>query len=308
VILVCGILADAMVELMCARLNDLGYDYFFVDELQVPDRLTISWSVSSRGVSGCIKSPTTTVDLLSVTGVYARYVSYRNDPRRPDLSDREAELVKAEHQAATMQLLEALPCVVVNRVSVSTSNDSKPFQQFMIRAVGLLTPRTLVTTVPGEAAEFYSACRKKVIFKSLSSVRSIVRPLQEQDLGRLERVRSCPTQFQEIVDGVDIRVHTVGQEVFATELVSDAADYRYAARDGVPLTARSIELPPEIASSCLQLAKGCGLAVAGIDLRRTSDGEYYCFEINPSPGFLFYERMAEQPISAAVAHLLRRGR
>jgi hypothetical protein len=33
--------------------------------------------------------------------------------------------------------------------------------------------------------------------------------------------------------------------------------------------------------------------------------EYYCFEINPSPGFIFYERMTGQPISEAVAHILR---
>ena len=47
-------------------------------------------------------------------------------------------------------------------------------------------------------------------------------------------------QFQEVVDGVDIRVHTVGERIFATEMRSLASDYRYAARSGEALTAREI--------------------------------------------------------------------
>jgi glutathione synthase/RimK-type ligase-like ATP-grasp enzyme len=136
-------------------------------------------------------------------------------------------------------------------------------------------------------------------------VRSIVRRLNEADLSRLDAVRHCPTQFQEWVDGVDIRVHVVGNEIFATELVSDACDYRYAGRSGDSVTARAIDVPPDIASACIGLAKDAGLLVAGIDLRRTADDRYFCFEMNPSPGFLFYERATGQPISEAVAKLLR---
>ena len=51
---------------------------------------------------------------------------------------------------------------------------------------------------------------------------------------------------------------------------------------------------------------GLGLVLSGIDLRRTPAGDYYCFEVNPSPGFIFYERATGQPISEAVALLLRR--
>jgi glutathione synthase/RimK-type ligase-like ATP-grasp enzyme len=303
-ILVYGILADGMIELMCARLNDMGYEYLFVDELQIPGRFNLNWSTSGNGVSGSISSPEVKVELADITGVYARYVSHRNGKQRNGLSDREEELANAEYQAAAMQLWDCLPCVVVNRVKASTSNDSKLYQQLLIREFGLLTPRTLVTTMPDEAVMFYESCEKKVIFKSLSSVRSIVRRLEEQDLPRLHLVKNCPTQFQEAIEGVDIRVHAVGGEVFATELISDANDYRYAAREGADLTARSIDVPPEVASACVNLTKACGLMIAGIDLRRTADDRYYCFEVNPSPGFIFYERIARQPISEAVAKLL----
>jgi glutathione synthase/RimK-type ligase-like ATP-grasp enzyme len=304
-ILVHGILADTMIELMCARLNDLGYEYLFLDEAQLPERFQLTWTASAGGIAGHISAGPRRVNLNDITGIYARYVSRRDGKRRDGLNEREEELVRAEYQAAMMHLIDSMPCVVVNRVRACTSNDSKLYQQFLIREFGLLTPRTLVTTVPEEAVSFYEACNKKVVFKSLSSVRSIVRLLQDDDLPRLALVKNCPTQFQEVVEGPDIRVHTVGSEVFATELVSDADDYRYAARDGHSLDAQPIELPSEVTSACLGLTTACGLTIAGIDLRRTPEGQYYCFEINPSPGFIFYERIARQPISEAVARLLR---
>jgi len=50
------------------------------------------------------------------------------------------------------------------------------------------------------------------------------------------------------------------------------------------------------------------LAVAGIDLRRTPEDEWYCFEVNPSPAFSFYEEATHQPIAEAIAALLAGGR
>lgn len=63
-------------------------------------------------------------------------------------------------------------------------------------------------------------------------------------------------------------------------------------------------MPPEVTLRCFDLAKRLGLPLAGIDLRRTPDGEWYCFEVNPSPGFTYYEWNTGQPIAAAVAGLL----
>jgi D-alanine-D-alanine ligase-like ATP-grasp enzyme len=47
-----------------------------------------------------------------------------------------------------------------------------------------------------------------------------------------------------------------------------------------------------------------GLAVAGIDLRRTPEGQWYCFEVNPSPGFTYFQAQAGQAIDQAIAQLL----
>jgi len=284
-----------MIELMCARLIDMGYEYLFFDERDYPGRCQLTWEIDGCAVSGHVETPEGRVALGDLSGVYARYVDYRDDSRGGGLNPQERLLADSEYQSSVMNLLDLLPCTVINRPKASMSNDSKVFQGGLAVSCGLMTPRTLVTTDADEAVAFYEACDRRVIFKSLSSVRSIVRPLAEADLPRLARLRDCPTQFQETIVGVDIRVHTVGDELFPAEIVSEASDYRYARAQGASVEGRAVILPPEISDSCLRLARGLGLELSGIDLRRTPEGRYYCFEINPSPGFIYFERLTGQP-------------
>jgi len=293
-----------MTELMCARLEALGHEYVFFDQVQVPDRYRVSWRLCSDGVEGRFTTPARSVDAADLTGVYIRHTSYRGRPVRYDLAESEKALVEAEHQKAVTQLVDLLPCTVVNRALASVSSDSKVYQVSVAAAFGFGTPRTLVSTEPGAVREFYAACSGRVTYKSLSSVRSMMHRLEPGDLGeRLELLRNCPVQFQEQITGVDVRVHTVGGEIFAVEVLSDADDYRYARHEGSSPQMRETTVPRQVGEACVAMSRHLGLEVAGIDLRRTDDG--YCFfALNPSPGFLFYERATGQPISKAVADLL----
>jgi glutathione synthase/RimK-type ligase-like ATP-grasp enzyme len=200
--------------------------------------------------------------------------------------------------------LETLPVPVCNRPSAMATNYSKTWQQQIIAAHGFRVPRTLVTNIPEEAQKFYEACRHRVIYKSLSARRSIVKRLSQAGRQRLERVRVCPTQFQEWIPGVDVRVHVIGERLFPTEIVTDAVDYRYSGRDGLPRAMRGTELPDEIAARCLDLVTSLGLLTAGVDLRRGLDGQYYCFEVNPTPGFMFYQQYTGQRIGDALVDML----
>jgi hypothetical protein len=47
--------------------------------------------------------------------------------------------------------------------------------------------------------------------------------------------------------------------------------------------------------------------MAGIDLRWIPYGEWYCFEVNPSPAFNFYQYHTGQPIVTAVTRLFMAG-
>jgi hypothetical protein len=213
----------------------------------------------------------------------------------------------AEVDSALLCWADIAPAYVVNRPAAQTSNGSKPFQLAAIARGGFAVPETIVTNDPAEAADFASR-HGEVIFKSVSGIRSRVRRLTPADACRLGDVANCPTQFQRFVPGTDVRVHVVGAEVFATEITCEADDYRYAVQQGHARAELSAaDLPDDVAIRCRRLAADLNLPVAGIDLRRSPDGTWYCFEVNPSPAFSYYEAGTGQPVATSVASLLAAG-
>ena len=306
-ILVCGGLADTVTELVCARIEHLGYDYRLLDLGRYPDGYTISWTWDGPHPEGSIRGPDWILDIAELSGVYVRYLGLDGHAPMSSVPDGFEDAALAECQAGLAVFLDQLPCPVVNRIAPGMSNHSKPYQALAIRQTGLRTPRTLITSDPAAAREFYDAGGGQVVFKSLSGIRSVVRRMTDSDLDRLELLRHGPAQFQSFVPGDNIRVHVVGGELFATRCRSEIVDYRYARRQGGSVTMEPVSLPDWVRAACFALGPAAGLLISGIDLKETPDGEYYCFEVNPSPGFSWYEQETGQPISAALVELLRRG-
>jgi len=307
VILVCGGIADSVTEVVCARLNDCGYPYRFLDLSKYPDGYGINWHWNGSGPHGYITGPDWKLDLDEISGVYVRFVGPEARAAVPNVDPDVVPIIHFEYDTGLMTLLEDLPCPVANRCDGGMSNNSKVYQALLVRQVGLLTPPTLVTNDPAAARRFYEECDGEVIYKSLSGIRSIVRRLKPEQFERLSLLSHGPAQFQSFIPGENVRVHTVGDELFATRVISDVVDYRYAHHEGSEVEMEPTTLPDEIADSCMRLAQHLDLLIAGIDFKVTPDGEYYCFEINPCPGFLYYEKYGGQPISLALANLLRDG-
>lgn len=306
-ILVCGGLADSVTELVCARLEHCGYPYRLLDLGSYPAGFKIKWHWQGSGPSGYIAGPDWKIDLDELTGVYVRYLGPEGREPPPNIEPEVVPAMYFEYDTGLMALLEDLSCAVVNRLDGGMSNSSKAYQALLVRQCGLLTPPTLVTNDPHAARSFYEDYQGEVIYKSLSGVRSIVHRLDQQQLSRLPLLRHGPAQFQAFIPGDNVRVHTVGEELFATRVHSETVDYRYASREGGAVEMEPTTLPPNVAESCLRLARQLDLLFTGIDLKETPEGDYYCFEVNPCPGFLYYEKHTHQPISAALAELLHHG-
>jgi glutathione synthase/RimK-type ligase-like ATP-grasp enzyme len=306
-ILVCGGLADPVTELVCARLTDCGYPYRLLDLGVYPVGFHVNWHWQGAYPTGTIASARWRLDLGELRGVYVRYLGAEGRVPPPHIAPEFAAAVSMECDTGLAAVLEYLPCPVVNRLGGGMSNHSKPYQALLVRRCGLRTPSTLVTNAPEVARRFYEECNGAVIYKSLSGVRSIVRRMDAEHLARLPLLRHGPAQFQAFIPGENVRVHTVGDQWFATRVHSEAVDYRYAHLDGHSVAMEPTTLPPAVATACLRLAHQLGLLLAGIDLKETPEGAYYCFEINPSPGFLYYEQGSGQPISTTLADLLHHG-
>lgn len=306
-ILICGVLSDEVIELVCARLEDMNYDYRFFNLYDYPENVSFNYKTRSDGeVNGAFDVGGEIIPFDDITGIYIRFDDV-NDEKPTELKEEYDPQIIAERNLSLSLLIDRIPCVVVNRNYPQHSNASKPYQLMLIKDVGINIPKTLVTNDPDEVMKFYDSCDGEIIFKSISGVRSIVDRLDDEYLERLPLLENCPSLFQEFIPGNNVRVHTVGDEIFATEIDSDVVDYRYAVSKDGSVNMKPHKLPAEMKERCFDISKKLGLVMAGIDLKLTPEGEWYCFEVNPSPGFIYYERFTLQPISEALANLLKSG-
>lgn len=290
-ILICGPSDDPPVERMVAILQRRGIDLVHIDESVLA---TLRYDVMLGAMpKGWIEIRHRTVRVDELTGIYVR----------------PGESLPGRATTASMTLLgiaSRARAIVINRPSAGRSNWSKPFQLRLIAAAGFTVPDTLVTTDPA-AARAFLAEHKRLVYKSVSGIRSIVATLDSADADRLNDVANGPVQFQRWIDGGDVRVHVVGDRWFATAIDSEVDDYRYASREGADVAMAPIEIPSELGKRLVGLTQRMGLLVSGIDLRLTENGEWFCLEVNPSPGFTFYEDATGQPVAEAIADLLARG-
>lgn len=306
-ILLCGIPSESSLAIVAEALELLGARYVLVSQRHVRE-LVLEVHVD-EALDGRLKGPGYDIDLEDVTAVYLRFM---DDRELPEIVGEPADSpVRASSRAfhdLFGQWADVTSARVVNRYTAMGSNFSKPYQSQLIRAYGFGVPETLVTNDP-DLVRAFQAEHGRLIYKSISGERSIVALLDADDRDRLERIRWCPVQFQAFVDGPNVRVHTVGEEVFATIVTTDAVDYRYASlQAGSSAEFARYDLDDDLAEKCVGLAAGLGLEVAGLDLKLPPGETPVCLEVNPSPVFSYFERNTGQPIAAAVARLLASGK
>jgi hypothetical protein len=301
-ILLWGLPEDDPLAAVYRVLQERGASVFFLDQYEVLDS-SLTLHVSAH-VEGLLRVGERQVPLEDISAAYIRPYDSAGLLGGRAAHPRSSRFRHAlEFDAGLWGWLDVTPALIINPLGAMAGNNSKPFQAATIGALGFEVPDTIVTTDEERALRFWER-HGTVVYKSVSGVRSIVSRLTSEHRNRLADIRWCPTQFQQYVSGTDVRVHVVGDRLFACEILSDADDYRYAGRQGLSVGMRPFDLPLECANRCLELSKAMGLALAGVDLRRTPDDQWYCFEVNPSPGFTYFQAQTGQAIDQAIAELL----
>lgn len=301
-----GVPGDGPLDAVHACLARMGADFRLLDQ-RAAARSDVATRVE-RGTLALVIEGAHQADRLDFGKVRAAYLRPVETARAlpSELAGDGAARARADAlDRALIAWADLTTALAINPPAAMAVNNSKPYQLRCIAQYGLAVPATLVTTEPA-AVRAFAALHGRLVYKSVSGTRSIVNVLDEAQQERLEDVANAPTQFQAWVPGCDVRVHVVGDEIFASEVKSDAHDYRYASLSGHEVELAATTVPAAIADRCREMAAGMGLAVAGIDLRRTPDGRWFCFEVNPSPAFVYYEAATGQPIGQAIAQLLVR--
>jgi glutathione synthase/RimK-type ligase-like ATP-grasp enzyme len=308
-ILIAGIPGEGPVRFVIEAAEAAGIEYVLFDQHKAH---TYELSVRCLGnrISGSIRMDGQEYELADFDGVFMRIIDYASLPERNRAHRNFAGREAADKSGLIHQYLlhwaDVAPGRVMNRPGQGLSNISKPYQAQLIAACGFNVPPTCVTNDAAAALAFKKQWRN-VIYKSVSSARSIVQELNGVSMLQLGRVKYLPTQFQQRLCGVNIRVHVAGDALFATKADTEVVDYRYAGREGGSLDLAPFKLPPEVEERCFALADALGLPLCGIDLFLSDGGDYYCFEANPSPGYSFFQDATGQDIAGAVVRWLDKG-
>jgi len=303
-IIVAGLGTEQPVRLALDAAREQGIDAVLLDE-RTAGQWLVDLRIDDAGVSGAVTNHHRSVDLDEVNGVYLRLLGlHTTTPRRtPDPADQ------ARRLGATGLLThwaQNTPARVANRPEAMASNASKPYQAALIAQAGFSVPEILVTN-DAAAARAFVAEHGRVVFKSTSGIRSIVHELAGERLATLERIGFLPTQFQVLVTGTNVRVHVVGTEVFACAVRSTSIDYRYTDLGGQPTSLTRVDIPADVATACVALSKSLDLPLAGIDLMRDDEDQWWCFEVNPSPAYSCFQEPTGLPMAQALVRWLEQG-
>ncbi len=294
---------DSPFELVADALEELSIPFIIINPRKF-EEVDLIIHYHNGIMKGEISINADSYDLSTFLGIYNRAVDFSQIPEAQSLSPGDFQ-----RHSLTFKLLnnwiETSNMRVLNKASAMSSNSSKPYQLSIIQPF-FEVPDTLITNSLAEVHRFQKPATG-LIYKSASGVRSIVKSFNEQQASNVNNIQYCPTLFQERLEGVNYRVHVVGQEIFAIKALSDSVDYRYSSNDGNKTDLVPIELNEKIREKCIALSQALHLPLAGIDLFECNDGRWFCFEVNPSPGFSYFETQTGQPISRAIAQYLSEG-
>jgi glutathione synthase/RimK-type ligase-like ATP-grasp enzyme len=198
-----------------------------------------------------------------------------------------------------------LDCLWVNSQNAINMHKAKGFQLKLMAKNNIRIPRTLITNDREELEEFIKSSSADLIFKPVLGG-ALTEKLNLPSLSeeRLKLLINSPVQFQELLEGVDVRVYGVGEKLFAAEILANSLDFR----DDHQAKILPVEIPDKVKQDCLKIMEMFDLKFTGIDIRHNKKTDEYVFiEANPSPMFTFFQEKTGFPISDSLVELLISG-
>ncbi|HYH09562.1 MAG TPA: alpha-L-glutamate ligase [Thermoanaerobaculia bacterium] len=292
-------------------LGRAGHETLLLDLADLPERATLTFDYGRNGARPAIDYR---VEGRVVDLAHARSAWYRR-PQHPTLTAVGANadawsFVANEWQEATHGLWQLLEVPWMNPPAADDVAGRKALQLRVARALGLRTPRTLVTSDPDAARAFIE--REGVgrtIFKTFSCTHQVwreTRLVREEELAKIDSVRLSPVIFQEYIPAsADLRITIVGDRIFPAAIDARGTDYEVDFRMSLGQSrVEACTIPRDVEERLFAMMRRFGLIYGAIDVRRTPEGEHVFLEINTGGEFLFIEDRTGQPIAQAVADWL----
>jgi glutathione synthase/RimK-type ligase-like ATP-grasp enzyme len=199
---------------------------------------------------------------------------------------------------------------VINLPVIEARSINKPYQLRAAERVGLAVPETLISQDRDEIMAYVdeiTSAGGQVILKPVFATHEASQSTQRFDQNlqeHLEAAAFCPTIFQRYVEGLDLRINIVGDQVFTmVEQPSGECD-PVDIRLDFNASRRGFDLLPEHRDAVLALHRELDLTFGAYDCKLDRDGTLWFLEVNPSGQWLWAEAEAGLPISECLARAL----
>ena len=192
------------------------------------------------------------------------------------------------------------------------------FQQLLLaHKLGVKVPKTLITTRPEKAKDFFIECQEEVLVKSIYTgnvtINGVNQGIQSIKVGKdkfyefYKNISLSPTQLQEYVQkAFELRITIIGKKVFAVKIDSQAnEETKIDWRLHTKINPHSIfKLPKKIEEFCIEFLNQQELIYGAVDFIVTPKNEYVFLENNPFGQYLWLETETGIPLTEEIGNLL----
>jgi glutathione synthase/RimK-type ligase-like ATP-grasp enzyme len=310
---------DITTDFLVNKLNYYNIKYFRLNTDEILRSISLNFDFSNNKYNIYDNNNNSVINLSDIRSVY-----YRR-PKLPkisdDLSTGEELFVKNELRFTLEGLYRILDNKFwINNVYRIREAENKIYQLLLARKLGFSIPSSLISTVEKSTRDFIKKNNNNCIIKPIKSglIQDVKVPknifttlLSKKDIENLNRVKFCPSYFQQKIDKkADIRVTVVGEKLFSAKINSQeyketAIDWRKG--DNIRLDYNKIKLPVVIRNKCIDMTKKLGLTFSAIDLILSKKDEYIFLEINPNGQWAWIENRLGYSISSELINLLQKG-
>lgn len=235
-------------------------------------------------------------------------------------TEDESKITKfiASETKALINTLYSMPHIKwINDPFVANKAKVKFQQLLLAHAYGVKIPKTIITTQPEKAKEFFKECGEEVLIKTIYTPNISINGLNQGIPSKkvvkndfydyYETIALAPTQLQEYVEKLfELRITIIGDKVFAVKIDSQLhEETKIDWRLHTKMNPHSIfELPPNIETFCLEFVKSQNLDYGAMDFIVTPKHEYCFLENNPFGQYLWLEIETSLPLTEAMTNLL----
>jgi len=298
------------IELLAEAVRERGVEPVVADVRDWPGETPLTFTPADG--NAMLGTP---FELADVEGAYVHvHATFHQNDVAVREEFREAEEIQPvlnqwrEHRSLFESLcreLESKGVDVLPKLRNHYLQQRKPWQLSRFEAAGLPVPDTVFTNDPDEVRAFADR-HDRVVYKPVANgappAELTAEGLTDE---RLARLSTAPVQFQEFVEGEDLRVYVLdGEVVGAIRYESENFSFKLDQTEGEEVEIAPATVSEAVEDTAVRAAETVDLTFGAADVRRGANDEHAILELNEAPAFAAADVEADQRVTEALADYL----